>query len=93
MKMRKWHKVLVGLLGVVVILSIAGLAYIPYMQMRRFVDMHVDFKEVYNASDWNLEASPLSLTTEDGLKLAAWQVDAQRRARRSSFYRASTTRR
>ncbi len=75
-KRRWWLRILIAL---VVLAALAGaglLAYVPYMQMPAFVDKHVEFKETYQASAYGLEAQPLTLTTEDGLKLAAWQVDA-----------------
>ena len=77
MKKRTWIRILAILLGVAALSFVAFLAYIPAMQMGEFVDRHVDFKTVYEASDFGLEALPLTLATEDGMKLAAWQVDAK----------------
>jgi alpha-beta hydrolase superfamily lysophospholipase len=45
--------------------------------MGSLVDLHVNFNKVYSASDYGLAAAPLTLTTGDGLKLAAWRVDAE----------------
>jgi uncharacterized protein len=77
MKKRKWPKVLAVLLSIIVLLSVAVLACLPFIQMDGFVNLHVDFKKVYSASDYDIEADRLTLTTEDGLKLAAYQVDAE----------------
>ena len=73
---RRWPKVLAITAGVLVALIVAGLAATPFLMMSSFVDRHVDFKKLYAASDYGLTAEPLTLTTEDGLKLAAWRVDA-----------------
>ena len=74
---RRWPKVLAIVLGALVALTVAGLAAIPFLQMSSIVDLHVDFKKVYSESDYGLMAEPLTLMTEDGLKLAAWRVDAE----------------
>lgn len=71
-----WIKILVLALGGAALVSVAFLAYIPAMQMGDVVHAHVDFKTVYEASDFGVEATELTLTAEDGVKLAAWQVDA-----------------
>lgn len=75
-KKRGWIKILAIAFGVAILLFVAFLAYIPAMQMGDLVNSHVDFKTVYEASDFGLEARRLTLTAEDGVKLAAWQVDA-----------------
>jgi alpha-beta hydrolase superfamily lysophospholipase len=41
------------------------------------VDGHVAFKETYEPSDFGIEAERISLTTEDGLTLVAWRVEAE----------------
>lgn len=78
MKKRKWPKVLLIALSVVVVLCIAGLVYIPFAQTDPSVRQHVDFGKVYEASDYNIAAEQLTLVTEDGLSLAAWRVDADK---------------
>lgn len=74
---RRWPKVLAITAGVLVALIVAGLAATPFLMMSSFVDRHVDFNKVYAASDYGLTAETLTLTTGDGLKLAAYRVDAE----------------
>jgi len=74
---RKWPKILAILAGALAALILAGLAAIPFVMMGSYVDLHVDFQKVYSASDYGLTSEPLTLTTEDGLKLAAYRVDAE----------------
>ncbi len=73
----RWPKALAFIAGVLITLIVLGLAAIPFLQMRSLVDLHVNFNKVYSASDYGLTAEPLTLTTGDGLKLAAWRVDAE----------------
>jgi alpha-beta hydrolase superfamily lysophospholipase len=75
-KKRKWLTFLWITLTALLLLCVAGLAYIPFMQMDEFVQRHVDFQEVYEASEFGIEAQRITLQTEDGLSLAAWRVDA-----------------
>lgn len=64
-------------LGGLVILLVLALALMPYYMMHSLVNLHVDFQKTYSAADYGLSAEPLQLTTADGLKLAAYWVDAE----------------
>ena len=74
---RKWPKVLAISAAILAALILAGLAAMPFLIMDDMVDLHVHFQKVYSASDYGLTAEPLALTTEDGLRLAAYRVDAE----------------
>lgn len=76
--MRKRLKTPVILLSALIALIVAGLTYIPYMQMDGYVRRHVDFGRIYEASEFGIEAERLTLVTDDGLSLAAWRVDAEK---------------
>lgn len=77
MKKRKWPKALAVVLGILTVLCVTALVYIPFMQMDDYVRRHVDFGVVYDASDFGIEAEQLTIETADGLKLTAWRVDAE----------------
>lgn len=77
-KRRRWPKVLAILLGALVVLCAAALACLPFVEMNGMVNLHANFGKVYAASDYAIQADKLTLTTEDGLKLAAYQVDAEK---------------
>jgi len=57
-------------------LAIASTVFtvIPYSIMGNMVDGHVEYRTVYNAEDHNLEATQIFVTTEDGLKICAYEV-------------------
>ncbi len=57
------------------VLVVAGFAVIPPLVMNDMINMHVDF-ETYSPSDYGVEAQEVTLTTEDGLRLASWEVKA-----------------
>jgi predicted alpha/beta hydrolase len=64
-------------MGALAALIVAGLVALPFFEMHGLVDLHVNFKKTYAAEDYGLAAEKLSLTTGDGLKLAAYRVDAE----------------
>jgi fermentation-respiration switch protein FrsA (DUF1100 family) len=61
---------------VLVILIIAGLALVPPIIMKDMVKLHVD-QEIHSPSEYGIEATEVGLTTEDGLRLASWEVKAE----------------
>ena len=69
-------KVMLISLGIIVLLCVSILVLMPFVMMRDLVNLHVDFQKTYSAADYGLSASPLRLTTEDGLNLATYRVDA-----------------
>ena len=70
-------KVFAVLTGGLVLLFAIALVLMPFAMMRSLVNLHVDFQRTYGAADYGLAAERLTLTTEDGLKLAAYRVDAE----------------
>jgi alpha-beta hydrolase superfamily lysophospholipase len=70
-------KVMLISLGIIVLLCVFILVLMPFVMMRDLVNLHVDFQKTYDAADYGLTAKRLTLTTEDGLKLVAYQVDAE----------------
>lgn len=76
MKRSVFLKILAIALSGLFVLGVAWFAYYPWKKTSRLVDGHVTFK-TYEPSDFGVEAERFSLTTEDGLKLAAWRVDAE----------------
>ncbi|HWT27733.1 MAG TPA: alpha/beta fold hydrolase [Mobilitalea sp.] len=71
---RRWRKVLLIIAGVMLFLFLAILCLIPPFIMKDMVDLHVNFSETYEASDFDLTANELSLKTKDGIKIAAYEV-------------------
>jgi pimeloyl-ACP methyl ester carboxylesterase len=44
--------------------------------MGEVINSHVNFKKIYSAEEFGITSEKLSLTTSDGLKLAAYEVDS-----------------
>ena len=55
--------------------SVVILAFLPYLATNSVIHGHIAYETVYDYKEWGLEARPLSLLTEDGYKLAAWELD------------------
>ncbi len=77
MKKRIVIKILAIVLCALFVLGVAFLAHYGWRKTGEVVDGHVTFKTVYAPSDFGIEAERFTLTTEDGLNLAAWRVDAK----------------
>jgi uncharacterized protein len=73
---RGWKTVLVILL-IVVLLSIAILAAIPPLIIGDMVNQHVTFAQVWTGQEYGLEPTRLELTTDDGLRVVAYEVQAE----------------
>ncbi len=69
------RKIVIISVIVLVILIIAGLAAIPPIIMKDMINLHVDH-EMYSPSQYGIEAAEIGLTTEDGFRLASWEVKA-----------------
>ncbi len=69
-----WRKIVIGLAVGLTIVTLGILIAMPPLIMYNMVNRHVDFVEMYEAKDFGIDAAPLTLTTEDDLKLAAWEV-------------------
>jgi alpha-beta hydrolase superfamily lysophospholipase len=76
MKRHIW-RILSTALGALLALGAAGLFYYGYSRTSAFVDGHIEFEKVYEPAEFGIEAERVQLTTEDGLRLAAWRVDAE----------------
>ncbi len=70
------RKIVIISVIVLVILIIAGLAAIPPIIMKDMIHLHVDY-EMHSPSKYGIEATEVGLTTEDGLRLASWEVKAE----------------
>lgn len=55
--------------------SVVILALLPYLVTHSVIDGHIDYQTVYDHREWGLEVKPLSLLTEDGYKLASWELE------------------
>ncbi len=77
MKRRGLLKISAAALCAFFLLGTVFFAYYAWHKTSEEVDGHVTFKTTYTPSDFGIEAEKISLTTEDGLTLAAWRVDAE----------------
>ncbi|HHT90908.1 MAG TPA: alpha/beta hydrolase [Firmicutes bacterium] len=57
--------------------SLVILAALPHLVTGTVINRHVDFEVVYHPREWGLEVKPLSLLTDDGYELAAWELEVQ----------------
>jgi hypothetical protein len=73
---KKIYKIAAVLTGVVVLVFIAVLTYVPHMIIKDMVNMHVSFSQTFDADDFGLESQKLMLETEDKLHVAAYYVEA-----------------
>lgn len=60
---------------VILLLLIIFLMLVPHMIMGNQINQHVAFKEIHSADDFGLTAEKISLTTQDGLHIVAYEVD------------------
>lgn len=60
---------------VLVVLIIASFAAIPPIIMKDMIHLHVD-QEIYSPAEYGIEAAEVGLTTEDGVRIASWEVKA-----------------
>jgi pimeloyl-ACP methyl ester carboxylesterase len=61
---------------VLAVLIIAGLVAIPPIVMNDMTHLHVDC-ETQSPSKYGVEAAEVGLATEDGFRLASWEVEAE----------------
>lgn len=74
-KMGKSMKLLILVATFVVVTgSLVIMAFLPYLATGSVINRHIDFTQVYDPGDWGLDAVPLSLKTQDGYTLAAWDL-------------------
>lgn len=72
-KRRRRRRMLIGAISAVVVLFVAFLAAIPFMVMPMFLGPSRDL-EMYDPAEAGIEAERITLTTSDGLDLAAWRT-------------------
>ncbi|MBU5437329.1 alpha/beta hydrolase [Tissierella sp. MSJ-40] len=70
----KIKKIIAWLLISLFILSIIAFSLLPPIMINKMVNMHVDFKETYAAEEFGISSEHLTLKTEDGLNIAAYEV-------------------
>ena len=71
---RRGLKLLVGIPLLLVLLVLVVFALIPPLIIGDMVNRHVAFTEAWTAEEFGLSAERLSLTTEDGLNVVAYEV-------------------
>lgn len=71
------RKIIIGITTGLILLIAGILMAIPLLVMNPMVNKHVDFNKLYTAAEYNLEAQHLFVTTEDGLKISAFEVSAE----------------
>lgn len=69
-------KVILIILAALLMLTLLAFSLIPPLIMHDMIKLHADV-EVYSAQEYGVTATPLSLETEDGFSLAAWEVAAE----------------
>ncbi|NLD49257.1 MAG: alpha/beta hydrolase [Clostridiaceae bacterium] len=77
MKKKKKKRILLGIVLGFVLLIIGFLVTIPVLVMNSMVNMHVNFDEVRTAEDFGIEAEHFFVTTDDNLKISAWEVSVE----------------
>lgn len=67
-------KIVKGIVIVLLVLFLGILIVFPPLIMKDMVDLHVDFDETMEASQFGLSANELVLTTSDGIDISAYEV-------------------
>jgi hypothetical protein len=49
---------------------------VPYVVINKMANRHVDFKEIHKAENFGIDANHFFVTTDDGLKISAYEVKA-----------------
>ena len=69
-------RVLVGVLVFLVLLGVGFLSAVPPLVMGDMINQHVDFSTVYDAEHFGLSATELTIRTDDGYSISAFEVEA-----------------
>ncbi|NLE00566.1 MAG: alpha/beta hydrolase [Fibrobacter sp.] len=77
MNTSKKKKIIFGVTIGLVLLIIGSLVAIPVVVMNSLANMHVDFNEVWTAEDFGIEAEHFFVTTDDNLKISAFEVSTE----------------
>ncbi len=78
MEKRKKKKIIIGVMLGFVLLALGILLAIPFFVMNPMVNMHVDFKQVWTAKEFGIEARHFFVKTDDGLNISAYEVAAEK---------------
>ncbi|MCK9526831.1 MAG: hypothetical protein M0R49_13010, partial [Limnochordia bacterium] len=70
------RRIIFWILAGLFLLGVGILAAIPPLVMGDMINLHVDFKTTYDAEDFGLEVSELTLRTVDGYGISAFEVEA-----------------
>lgn len=70
-------KIIFWIVVVILLLGVGFLVAIPPLVMGDMINQRVDFKTVYDAQEFGLEAKELTLKTVDGLNISAFEVEAE----------------
>lgn len=68
-------RIVIWVFLIIAVLAVAALAALPPVITGPMIDRHVDFRRTYSAEEFGLAARKLSLTTEDGLGIVAYEVE------------------
>jgi len=77
MNSRKKKKIIFGVILGFVLLIIGSLVTIPALVMNSLVNMHINFDEVWTAEDFGIEAEHFFVTTDDKLRISAYEVSVE----------------
>jgi len=75
--MRKKKKIIIVVILGFVLLILGSLVTIPVLVMNSLANMHVNFEEVWTAEDFGIEAEHFFVTTDDKLKISAYEVSVE----------------
>ncbi|OIJ20182.1 hypothetical protein BKP45_10245 [Anaerobacillus alkalidiazotrophicus] len=70
-------RIILSITAIITLISIVVLAAIPPLIMGGMINQSVQFDTVYKSSDYGIEATELSLMTEDGYQISAFEVEVQ----------------
>jgi pimeloyl-ACP methyl ester carboxylesterase len=70
------RRIIFWILAGLFLLGVGILAATPPLVMGDMINLHVDFKTTYDAEDFGLEVSELTLRTVDGYGISAFEVEA-----------------
>ena len=76
MNKTKKRKIIIGVISGIILLIVGALVAVPVLVMNSLVNGHVDFDKVWTAEDFGIEAEHFFVTTDDNLKISAWEVSA-----------------
>lgn len=76
--MKRRYKTITWIVAATGILVVAVCILVPYVVMKDILDRRVTFSQVYQPGAFGLDADTLFVDTEDGLKISAFEVKADR---------------